>query len=162
MEKDEIVRLAWNMDRLVGLRRSLINREADENGIYLGQHRVLRYIVHNPGCSQRDIATALSQTPAAITLSTKRLQEMGMITKETDPKNLRRYHLYVTDKGVQNGESFFEVITRYAGITFEDFSDEDLEKLSELIEKMYLNLKPYKTDVCVQETQTERGQSNNE
>ncbi|MBR3355256.1 MAG: MarR family transcriptional regulator [Oscillospiraceae bacterium] len=146
MDKENIVRLGWNMDRLVGLRRHLINREADENGIYLGQHRVVRYIGEHPGCSQREIAAALSQTPAAITLSTKRLQEIGLITKETDPHNLRQYHLYVTEKGIKNGESFVNVINRYADITFAGFSDEEMEQLSNFIERMQQNLKPLKEE----------------
>ena len=148
MTKDDIIRLGWNMDRLVGLRRALINREADENGVYLGQHRVLRHIAMHPGCSQREIAQALTQTPAAVTLSTKRLQELGLITKRTNPDNLRQYHLYITEKGKQNGESFMKVIDRYANLTFDGFSEEELELLSGLIEKMYINLKPFREDAC--------------
>ena len=157
MDKENIVRLSWNMDRLIGLRRHLINREADENGIYLGQHRVVRFINEHPGCSQRDIAAALQQTPAAITLSTKRLQEIGLITKETDPQNLRQYHLYVTDKGVRNGESFMNVIDRYADITFSGFSDEELEQLDSFFERMYQNLKPLK-DAHVPPETAEKGE----
>ena len=156
MDKESIVRLSWNMDRLIGLRRHLINREADENGIYLGQHRVVRFIGEHPGCSQRDIAAALSRTPAAITLSTKRLQEIGLITKETDPQNLRQYHLYVTEKGIRNGESFMSVIDRYADITFDGFSDEELEQLSDFVERMYLNLKPLKEERVSSEVNEER------
>ena len=62
MDREKKLRLSWNMDRLAGLRRHLINREADENGIYLGQHRVVRYIGEHPGCSQREIAAALDST----------------------------------------------------------------------------------------------------
>lgn len=146
MDKESRLHLSWNMDRLIGLRRHLINREADENGIYLGQLRVVRYINEHPGCSQREIAAALQQTPAAITLSTKRLQEIGLITKETDPQNLRQYHLYVTEKGVENGESFMNVLNRYSDITFEGFTDEELEQLDSFIERMYLNLKPLRDE----------------
>ncbi|MBR3355244.1 MAG: MarR family transcriptional regulator [Oscillospiraceae bacterium] len=156
MDREKKLRLSWNMDRLAGLRRHLINREADENGIYLGQHRVVRYIGEHPGCSQREIAAALSQTPAAITLSTKRLQEIGLITKETDPSNLRQYHLYVTEKGVKNGESFLGVIDRYADITFAGFSDDELEQLSDFIERMQNNLRPLKEEHLSSENNEER------
>ncbi|MBQ8995573.1 MAG: MarR family transcriptional regulator [Oscillospiraceae bacterium] len=156
MDNEGIVRLGWKMDRLVGIRRSLINREADENGVYLGQHRVLRYIAKHPGCSQRDIAEALSQTPAAITLSTKRLQEIGLITKETDPENLRRYHLFVTDKGRRNGESFMRVIDKNAELSFKGFSDEELEVLEGFVDRIYYNLKPYRDEVCSQDMREER------
>ena len=156
MDKEKKTRIGWNMDRLVGLRRHLINREADENGIYLGQHRVVRYVRQHPGCSQREIAAALSQTPAAITLSTKRLQEIGLITKETDPQNLRQYHLYVTEKGEKNGESFMNVIERYADITFDGFSDDELEQMNNFVERMYLNLKPLKEAVSSEDEKGER------
>ncbi len=156
MDKEKKTRIGWNMDRLVGLRRHLINREADENGIYLGQHRVVRYVREHPGCSQREIASALSQTPAAITLSTKRLQEIGLITKETDPQNLRQYHLYVTEKGEKNGESFMNVIERYADITFDGFSDDELEQMNSFVERMYLNLKPLKEAVSSEDEKGER------
>ena len=147
MEKERAMRLGWNMDRLNRFRRDLINREAEANGVYLGQHRVLRYIANHPGCSQRDIASALSQSPAAITLSTKRLQELGLITKETENNNLRQYHLYITDKGIRNGESFLKVIEDYIDRTFEGMSEEELEMLEFLVEKMYRNLEPFKKTV---------------
>ena len=152
MDRDREIRLGWNMDRLARFRRDLINREAEENGVYLGQHRVLRYISDHPGCSQREIAAALSQSPAAITLSTKRLQEMGLITKQTDPGNLRQYHLFITEKGIRNGESFWEVIERYTDRTFSGMTEEEMEMLENLLEKMYRNLEPYKRAVLQNET----------
>lgn len=152
MDKDRAIRLGWNMDRLARFRRDLINREAEENGVYLGQLRVLRHISSHPGCSQQEVATALSQSPAAITLSTKRLQEMGLITKQTDPNNLRQYHLYITEKGIRNGESFWQVIERYTERTFSGLTEEELETLEALLEKMYRNLEPYKKAVLQNKT----------
>ena len=143
----DIYLLGWNMDRLMRLRRSLINSEADENGVYLGQHSVLRYIRENPGCSQQELAEALSQTPAAVALSTKRLLELEFITKEKDPKNHRKYRLFITEKGEENRQKMLEVIRRYTDRIFDGFSGEELEQLEEYTHRMYLNLKPYKEAV---------------
>ena len=131
----------WEMDRLVMLRRVLINREADENGVYLGQHHVLRYIKQHPGCSQKEIAEALSQSAAAVTLSTKRLQEMGLITKQTDADNLRVNHLFITEKGEENESSFISVIERYNELMLDGFSQQELEQMQQFVQRMHDNMR---------------------
>ena len=132
--------LSWELDRYVMFRRVLINREADENGVYLGQHHVLGYIKRHPGCSQKEIAAALSQSAAAVTLSTKRLQEMGLITKRTDADNLRMNHLFITEKGEENERSFLSVIDRYNDMAMQGFSDEEKQQLRSFVARMHQNL----------------------
>lgn len=133
--------LCWEMDRFVMLRRTLINREADENGVYLGQHHVLGYIKHHPGCSQKEIAAALAQSAPAIALSTKRLQELGLITKETDEENHRLNHLYVTEKGERNQSSFLRVVDRYNDLTMQGFTEQEIEQMRGFLHRMKENLR---------------------
>ena len=86
----EIKKLAWKLDNLFLLRRTLLTKTMLNTGLYFGQLPVLMYISNHEGCTQKEIADWMKVSPASIALSTKRLQKAGLIEKSVDKDNLRR------------------------------------------------------------------------
>ena len=133
-------RLCWRLGNLQRMHRSLVNRKADEAGVYMGQHHILRYISQHPGCTQNDVAAAMQQSAASISVTTRRLQEEGLIEKHPDEKSLRVNRLRITEKGIENGRKFLQVLTEYNERMFEGIGEEELEELERLVDLMSANL----------------------
>ena len=132
--------LIWDIGKVLRLHRSIVNREAVEAGVYMGQHRIMGYIAQHEGCTQNDVAQAMQQSAASISVTTKRLQEEGLIEKYPDRASLRVNRLRITDKGRENGQKFREVMVRTNERMFEGLSEEEMEGLASVIGRLYANL----------------------
>lgn len=132
--------LGIRLDKLYLLRRVAVNHGAVEGDLYMGQLPILDYIIEHPGCTQKEVADYLQVTPASIALSTKRLQQAGLIQKEVDRENLRRNKLTVTDRGVAAKERFRVLMDSLDQKLFQDFSQEELAALKGLLDRMLNNI----------------------
>ena len=131
---------------LTAKRRSVLHRMAAEKDVFWEYVPVLEYIRANPGCMQVDISKKLKLTPAAITLSTKKLESLGLIEKRTDSDNLRIKMLYMTEKGtamLREGTHIFDTADKMA---FEDFTDEEAELMKKMLDKAIKNISAYNTE----------------
>ena len=52
----DVKKLAWKLDNLFMLRRTLLTKTTAVTGLYVGQLPVLAYIYNNDGCTQKEIA----------------------------------------------------------------------------------------------------------
>ena len=146
-------RLCWRLGNLQRMHRSLVNRKADEAGVYMGQHHILRHISMHPGCTQNEVAAAMQQSAASISVTTRRLQEEGLIEKYPDENSLRINRLSITEKGRENGRKFLQVLTEYNERMFEGISEEELEELERLVDIMSANLEDCIAEVQGSDTQ---------
>ena len=131
------------------LRRINLQKASNEGGLYMGQFPIIEFISKNDGCTQCEIAQSLKVSPASIALSTKRLQKMGLISKKTDKKNLRKNMLSVTEKGKEAMEKTLEAFKNTDKIAFASFSDEELQTLCGFLDRIILNLnenQPFEPD----------------
>ena len=134
--------LAAKMKKIQLLRRIWIQKTQPDVELYFGQLPILEYIRKNPGCTQAEIAEHLCVTPASISTSTKRLQKSGLLTKTTDPDNLRCNRLSVTDEGVVRCENNRKMIDRIHSLMFKDIAEEELLAFSATLNKIQHNLAP--------------------
>lgn len=87
------------MKHAMKLYRYRMDAVARQHGLFFGQAPILHAIAKNEGCTQADIAGRLGVSAPSIAASAKRLEKSGLIRKETDPDNLRRNKLYLTEDG---------------------------------------------------------------
>ena len=121
------------------LRKCNIRELCSKNGLHYGQPPVLRYIVENDSCTQKEISDYLGVTAASIALSTKRLQKSGLITKQTDQYNLRCNRLSATAKGIETSNRFHEQLRQLDEKTFCGISDEEIEQLNNVLDRIISN-----------------------
>ena len=133
---NEVRKLAWKLDSLFLLRRTLLTKTALNTGLYFGQLPVLAYIANNEGCTQKEIADWLKVSPASIALSTKRLQKAGFIEKKVDQLNLRRNMLSITPKGNETAIQCREGMIRFDEQMFDCLSEEEAADMLRLVEKL--------------------------
>ncbi len=134
--------LAAKLKKIHLLRRIWIQKAQPDVELYFGQLPILEYIRKNPGCTQAEIAEHLCVTPASISTSTKRLQKAGLLTKTTDPDNLRCNRLATTDEGVIRCENNRKMIDRIHDRMFLGISAEELAAFEGTLNKVLQNLAP--------------------
>ena len=136
----EIKKLAWMLDNLFMLRRTLLTKTMINTGLYFGQLPVLMYISNHEGCTQKEIADWMKVSPASIALSTKRLQKAGLIEKTVDKDNLRRNMLSITPEGQETAIRCRENQIKFDNNMFNCLSEEETAQLAKIVDKLIDNL----------------------
>lgn len=134
--------LAAKLKMINLLRRIFIQKSQPDVELYFGQLPILEYIRQNDNCTQIEIAEKLCVTPASISTSTKRLQKAGLLTKTTDPDNLRCNRLSITQEGIIRCENNLKSVNRLYALMFKDLSEQELECLDATLSKILKNLAP--------------------
>ena len=122
------------------IHRYRISKSASKVGLYFGQPRILEYITENNFCTQKDVARAMTITPASAAVTLKRLEKAGFITRNIDPSDSRKNHLSVTEKGALALKEFRRICDATDEDMFKGFSDEEMETLHNLLTRLHKNL----------------------
>lgn len=129
-------------------RRKLFDKEVKALGIHHTQHRVLMYISKHDGMiNQKQIADKFDVSPAAVAGTIKKLESNGYITRTSLESDNRYNEINITEKGrmiIENTRSAFEELDRKA---FRYFSEEELNRLIELLNKMKKGLSEEESDI---------------
>ena len=70
-----------------------------EDILYLNEVHTLQFIGEHPGISLSDLGEYTHRTKGATSMMINKLESKGLIRKDSDPEDVRRYALYLTDKG---------------------------------------------------------------
>jgi DNA-binding MarR family transcriptional regulator len=107
---------------------------------------MLQTIMDNPGMTQFELSEKMNVTPASIATSTKRMEKVGYLRKEEDPNNLRVKKLYITELGQSLATESKKQIDEVDQKLFNGISDEELECLVNIYDKLIINLAEIKKD----------------
>lgn len=111
-----------------------------EEGIFPGQPPVLFRLRRQVEMSQRELAAALDQTPASMTVTLRRMEKAGLIERNMDPADKRVQKVRLTQKGLdvcgiaQSAESVVDEEN------FVGFSDEEVHTLIGLMARCAENM----------------------
>ncbi|KRL30862.1 MarR family transcriptional regulator [Lactobacillus kefiranofaciens subsp. kefiranofaciens DSM 5016 = JCM 6985] len=94
--KEDILRQIGTIARALD---SIANIEFKEMQLNRGQYLYLVRIKENPGIISDHLAGMLSVDRTTTARSVKKLEQNGLIKKESDQQNKKIKHLFVTDKG---------------------------------------------------------------
>lgn len=122
------------------LRRRMMHGVNCEKEVVPGQYPLLNYLSKNPDASQQDLANMLFVSPASVAQSTKRLQNVGMLEKMSDPENLRKNRLRVTPAGQAVVDSLHKLAEQVDQKTFAGFTEDEEAQLLTLLNRMIKNL----------------------
>lgn len=71
----------------------------DELDLQGGQELVLAQLAETDGCSQSDLAEALSVKPPSITKAVRKLEDAGLVERQRDPNDARIQQVFLTEDG---------------------------------------------------------------
>jgi len=134
-------KLGYMKMRIAQLRRWKVTQKVNEdNLLYFGQLPVIEYITNHPGCKQKEIAENFAVSRATITKSIRRMINAGVITRNVNDEDERKFQLFVTDLGIQASDKFREVFNNVDEEMFKNFSQEEKEMYYQMTERMMQNL----------------------
>lgn len=134
-------RLVKQQMKLMRTRRRIIEHRLLEIGIHSSQHFALMYLSNHPDVvSQARLAELLNVTPASVARTMKSLEAGGYIHRSDAADDGRRNIITVTDDGRRVLETSKCVFDHMDGITFDGFSEAELEQLERLQERMLHNI----------------------
>lgn len=100
---------------------------------------IILFLSRNSGYGQNEVARELKISKSLITKSVVNLERKGYIIKSISEKNKSKNLLKLTLKGEELVPNIKKIIKDYENKMLKDLSKEDVEKLNELLEKIYLN-----------------------
>ncbi len=144
--------LRINRQRMRQLRQEL------EPYSYVGtMHLIVLYTRRNPGASQEEIAQHYALDKASVARDARRLEEMGHIRRQMDPKDRRQYQLYLTEAGRRLLPVLDGVQERFAEQISQGMTPEEWETLIRLLGQVEQNCFSGAGELSEQEKTPERG-----
>lgn len=132
-----------------------IHRQVVENimtgncKIHRTQHHFLMYLAHSETApSQKELAEHFNVSPASVAVTLKKLEAEGYINRESTEEDSRRNMITITPKGldiVERSRTLFRMID---DCTIKDITDEELDALIRILEKMCNNLQTLNEKGC--------------
>ena len=111
-----------------------------QTGVYRSQHQILMMLSEHSNVSQKEIAKLLYVSTATIAVSVKKLEKAGYITRIVDKEDNRMNQLCLTQKGKDMVGKSREYFHNVEIKMFQGFSDEDLNCMGQVLDRIYENL----------------------
>ena len=133
-----------NILREVGTLSRAVNSINDikykELKLQKGQFTFLTRIWENPGINLVELSNMLKVDKATTTKAIQKLIKAGYVDKKQDKFDKRGYNLTPTDKSLEVYELIIEEENRSIEICFDNFTDEEKQVVTKLLEKMSKNV----------------------
>jgi len=111
------------------------------NGVTATHYNMIEYIYRHDHCIVKQIAQAFNISPPAVSKQLKFLIAHDLVEQQQSAVDRRIFNLRVTDKGkfiIDNSENFRETVAKEAS---KSLTEDDLNKLTELLNKVLTAIK---------------------
>ncbi len=97
-------------------------------------------LAHEQGVTQLDLVRRTHLSPPTVSITLKRLEALGYISRITDHLDQRAVRVYLTEKGQQMNLTSFQTAKNVDSILMKDITKEEKEILLELLRRMRQNI----------------------
>lgn len=111
-----------------------------KNGVTEGQWNILRELWGRDGISQRQIGDQLQMSSAATVYAVNMLEKDNLAKRVKDPGDRRSFRIVLTKEGRKLRNALLPVGWDYQMIALNGFTDEELEQLDNMLERIRSNL----------------------
>lgn len=118
----------------------LMQKKIDKYGLTLGLLHIAIIIERNPEANQKDIAEEMKVTEGAISTSIKRLLNLKVLKQIPLESDMRYNRLVLTELGKSIIDDYRDHLPNIYKEMFNEFSQEELLKLSSFLSKINNNL----------------------
>lgn len=139
-ENISIHTLHGSLIRLSKIHKKIAQKKFQQVDLTEGKPRLLNFIVNNPGCSQREIASCCKIEPATATSILSSMEKEELIYRERNPKDKRILNVFLTQKGIEAQKNVEKVFFKLDEICFEGFSEEEKVEAINILNRLYENL----------------------
>lgn len=121
--------------------RHSFNEAIKKEGLFSGQQDIILLLMHNPGATISDVATNIGISAASVSVSIKRLEKAGFVTKKQSKSDARITQLFLTEKGSAVPEHIKTKMQNENKKLTTGMTEEEIEMLSNLLDRAINNLK---------------------
>ena len=132
--------LHGSLIRLNKIHRKMAKREFQKVDLTEGKPRLLDFIISNPGCSQREIASCCKIEPATATSILSSMEKEKLIYRERNTKDKRILNVFLTEKGIEAQKKVEKVFLELDEICFDGFSEKERIEAINTLNRLYENL----------------------
>jgi len=147
MVNDELQHIGFLISRVSLGHRNIVDRQLRKLGIHRGQPPVLFALQRHDGMSNSEMAELLNVTPATLTNKIKLMEKARLVIRKRDSEDKRYSRIYLTDKGRGIMEQLRASVTEIEDHLLLGFSEAELSKLLEFIQRMIDNIDRYHSEV---------------
>ena len=139
---------ASTMKRTISLRisvlarnlRNYFDRQVAALGVTRSQWAMIAVVATNPGATQRMIADTLEMSEASAGRLVDRLCNEGLLTRRSREDDRRAKAIYISEAAEPLLEKLTIIARDSEDRMFKGFSDDEVETLNKLLDKVYANL----------------------
>ena len=140
MKDQASTQIAWRLRDLHHMHRNHMQLLLEKHQLFAGQPRILLMVAKNRGATQKEIATAMNVSPASLSVSLKRMEKAGLLTRKHDQDDLRSNHIELTEMGERIFAAGKASIMSLDEQMVSGFSADELVLLKSYLDRMYQNL----------------------
>lgn len=121
--------------------KSTVDSYVNETNLHKSQHRLIMMISRmGKNISQRDLAEKLNITPAAVAVTLKKMEKMGLVTRTVAESDNRYNQVVLTDKGKKIVKESQKIFLYADEKMFAGFSQEELDTFEDYLTRIKENL----------------------
>lgn len=120
--------------------KKAFNEAVAEQGLFSGQEDIILILVNNEGLTLSELSKALEVSNATASVSIKRMEKSGFISKRPDDKDARITRLYPTDRAKATVDKIQSHMDEMESRIKANISDSDSQQLTLLLETAIQNL----------------------
>ena len=117
-----------------------LRRNSEELGFKSGYRQILRFLSHEDGVTQVDIARNSHFTAPTVSVTLKKMEDEGLISRKTDKNDTRRTRVFITEKGREWESKLFASAMDCEEILVRGFSAEEILEFDRLLKKAKENM----------------------
>ena len=140
--------LGGDANRLARYTQAYANEALAEYQLSSGTFPFLLVLARRAGINQNEISQELNIDKAMSARAIKRLVKIGYIARKRDLEDLRAFKLYLTDKGKEVVPIVKKVMTYWNETIERDLSEDEKEKLVDLLGRVLENARHARNELC--------------
>lgn len=113
-----------------------MRKNSEDLGFQAGYRQILRFLAHEDGVTQIDIARDSHFTAPTVSVTLKKMEKEGLIQRRTDKNDTRCSRVFITEKGRALERKLFEKIMDCESVLASELSAEEEETLCRLLMKV--------------------------
>lgn len=121
------------------MERISFNEAVSEEGLFAGQHQIIMVLKTKGNMTISQLAKELNIAPSTVSVSIKRLEKAGFVTKKVNKSDARITEIHLTKKGEAAPEHIKQKMESEENMLTAGLSQEEKYLLSDLLDKIIEN-----------------------
>ena len=115
--------------------------EAEDLGIKNAYRKLLSMLYKRDGYTQLELAGECGMKAPTVSITLRKMEKDGLVDRVVDEKDLRKTHVYLTDKGRQTTDKLNDAIERVNEGFVKGLSFEEKDKFIKALESIKASLR---------------------